>query len=227
MRVRRARGRDFGVRAYRALIAALLIVGSIAAGAGTALATAPTKSAAVPPGYVSTPIKAAAVSLAVPETWLAIDPKSPTAAAGLQAASDKNPKLASLLDQFQTIRSSISFWAIDQGATSFASNVLVLPSGLDKAALRQPAAFETALRQQLGTTATSVKARKVRVGSVNAIEADSDLMVQVADGTSVPAYSTALFVPTKKGVIDVNYTSGSPREGDTTLTTMFDSLRII
>src|SRR5262245_8279666 len=103
------------MRARGALVAALFIVGVIAFGGGTASAAVPVKSGTAPPGFVATPIKAAGVSIAVPETWLSIDPKSPTAAAAMRAAADKNPKLASLLDQFQTLRSSISFWAIDQG----------------------------------------------------------------------------------------------------------------
>jgi hypothetical protein len=226
--LRRGAGEVVEVRPRGALVAvaAFIVVGSMTLGAGTASATVYAKSTTAPPGFVVIPVKAAGVALAVPETWLAIDPKSSTAADALQAAADKNPKLASLLDQFQSLRSSITFWAVDPGATTFAANVLVLPSGLDKSALRQPAALEAALRQSLGTSVTSLTARKVRVAGAKGLEADADLTIKNSDGIPIAAYATVLFVPTEKGLIDIDYTSGAPRDSDPTLHTMVDSLRI-
>ncbi len=208
------------------IVVALLAVASASLGIETALAAAPVKGGSAPPGYVTIPVKEGGFTIAVPKSWLALDPESPTAAAVLQAAVDKNPNLAPLLDQFTTLRSSIKFWVIDTSSPTFSANLLVLPTGLDKSVVRQPAMVEAALRQSLGSNVTSLSAHKVKIAGVNAIEADADLTITDARGQPLNAYATILLVPTKQGLMDLDYTSGTPRESDKTLRTMRDSLRL-
>ena len=95
----------------------------------------------------------------------------------LQAAVDKNPNLAQLLDQFTTLRSTIKFWVIDTSSPTFSANLLVLPTGLDKSVVRQPAMVEAALRGSLGSNVTSLSAHKIKIAGVHAIEADADLTI--------------------------------------------------
>jgi len=208
------------------VVVALLVAAFSSPGIETASAAAPTKGGSPPPGYVTAPVKEGGFTIAVPKSWLALDPQSPTAATVLQAAVNQNPNLAPLLDQFTTLRSSIKYWVIDTTSPTFSANLLVLPTGLDKSMVRQPAIVEAALRQSLGGNLTSLNAHKVKLAGVNAIEADADLSITDARGQPLDAYATIFLLPTKQGLIDLDYTSGTPRERDKTLRTMRNSIRL-
>ena len=203
---------------------ALVAVGALVITAAVVAPAAGAKTAPAPDGYTTTAVKAAGVTFAIPETWLAIDPKSQSSAEALQAAADKNPQLTGLVSQFQTIRSSIKYWAIDAGATSFATNLLVLPTPFDRAALQQPAAVKRNLQSSLGTNVDSLTVKKVKVDKTPALEAGATIRITGADGSPITAYATILFVNTKKGVIDLDYTGSAPPASDETLATIVKSI---
>jgi hypothetical protein len=85
---------------------------------------------------------------------------------------------------------------------------------------------EAALRGSLGSNVTSLSAHKVKIAGVHAVEADADLTITDAGGQPLNAYASIFLVPTKQGLMDLDYTSGTPRESDKTLRTMKDSLRL-
>jgi hypothetical protein len=210
----------------RWFVVALLVVAALFVATEPALGTSTVKAPRAPHGYVTTPIKAAGVTIALPETWLALDPKSSAAEATLQAVADKNPNLSSAVEQFKSSRSSIKFWAIDAGATTFASNMLVLPTPFGRSILGHPATIEASLRSALGDAVESLSARRLRIAGVVAVEADATLKITSLADTSTTAYATIYFLPTKKGLMDIDYTSGTPPADDTTLQTMIKSLRL-
>jgi hypothetical protein len=211
------------VRGWLVLLVAL--VGS-ASGAGVSWGLPAAKPPPVPEGFVATPVKAAAFTFALPATWLALDPKSPQTTTVLQNAAARNPKLSSFLAQWESLRSSVKLWAIDAGATTFASNVLVLPTPYDKSLVKQPNQLEAALKAQMGTVLASLTAHRVKIAGVGAVQADAILEINGADGAETMAYATIYFLPTKKGVIDIDYTSGTPPASDTTLPTIVQSIRL-
>ena len=210
-------------------------VGAVCATVGVAIAlvatTAPgaasTPAAKAPDGYVTTTVKSAGLALALPLTWIMLDPKSPQSDAALRKAVDKNPSLSNLITQWSSIRTQVKLWAIDTAAGSFAKNVLVLPTPFAKAQLQKPEQVESALRSELGSNLRSLTSRKVKVGGKTAVEVDASVPVNTLDGNSVDAYVTLLLVPTKKGVMDLDYTSSTPRASDDVLHTITDTVRIL
>jgi hypothetical protein len=209
------------LRALAVLIAAICALTV----ARTGSASAAVRPSPPPDGFVTTTVKTAGISVALPVTWLALDPKSPRSTTALQQVADKNPALKSTFAQWSTLRSSVKLWAIDAAATEFASNLIVLPTPVDKSIVNQPANVEAALKSSLGSAASSLIAHKVKLAGVAAVEADAVLNVNAADGTPFTAYATIYFLPTKKGVIDVDYTSATAPSDDTTLQTIVHNLR--
>jgi len=211
------------VRVFVALIAAACVL----FGVGTASAESAAKSPAPPDGFVTTTVKPAGLSIALPVTWLALDPKSKQATSELEQVAKKNPNLQSLVAQWSSIKSSVKLWAIDGAATGFASNVLVLPLPIDKSVLQKPASVEAVLKSQFGSRVSDLHVHKVKLGRVGAVEADATASINSVDGTPFTAYVTIYLLPSKQGVIDVDYTSSTPRSNDATLHTMIDNLRVL
>ena len=92
--------------------------------------------------------------------------------------------------------------------------------------VKQPAQVEAVLKSALGSNVASLDAHKVKIAGVGAVEADAILKINAADGTPITAYATIYFLPTKKGVVDIDYTSVTPQSSDTTLHTMVKSIRL-
>jgi hypothetical protein len=199
----------------------------MALAATTAPGAASAPAAKAPEGYVTTTVKSAGLSLALPFAWIMLDPKSPQSDAALQRAVDKNPNLSNLIAQWSSIRDQVKLWALDSAAGSFAKNVLVLPTPFAKAQLQKPEQVESALRSELGSNVTSLSSRKVKVGGKTAVEVDATAPVNTSDGNSLDAYVTLLLVPTKKGVMDLDYTSSTPRASDDVLHTITGNVRIL
>jgi hypothetical protein len=211
----------------RLVVALFVVAAALLHAAGPALATSAVKAPPVPDGYVSTPIKAAGFTIAIPETWLALDPKSSASLATLEATAERNPQLSSSIEQFKSMRSSIKFWAVDAGGTSYASNMLVLPTPFDRSIVKRPATIEASLKSALGDSVESLSAHKVRLAGVGAVEADATLTINSPAGTPMTVYATIYFLPTKKGLVDIDFSSDKPADSDTTLQTMIKSLRLL
>ena len=216
-------GKVMKVRGLVAVIATVLVL----AGSGNAWARSSVKSPPAPDGFVTTNVKGAGFSVALPVTWLALDPKSPSATALLQRGVEKNPKLKAVLSQWSSLRSSVKLMAFDAAATTFASNLIVLPTPFDKSVVQQPRSVVAALKAQLGSTFSVQGAHKVRVAGVAALEADYTAQLDNANGTPTTAYASAYFLPTKKGVIVLEFTSATPPSIDNTLQVMVHSLKML
>ena len=168
-------------------------------------------AAKTPDGYVTTTVKPAGLSLVLPVAWIMLDPKSSQSDAMLQKAVDKNPNLSNLMTQWSSMRKQVKLWAIDTSGDSFAENLLVLPTPFAKEQLQKPQQVEAALRSELGSNVTSLTSGKVKVAGKQAVEVDATVPVNTLDGSSLDAYVTILLVPTKKGVMDLDYTSSTLR----------------
>jgi len=210
----------------RVSFAFVVAVFAFAWGSGVSSGMPTAKTPPAPKGFVITPVKAAGFTFALPETWLALDPKSQQSTVMLQQVAAKNPKLSSFMTQWNSIRSSVKLWALDASASTFASNVLVLPTPYDKSLVKQPGQVEAALKAAMGNSVGSLNARKAKIAGVGVVEADAILKIAAADGSPTNAYASIYFVPTKKGVIDIDYTSGTPPSRDTTLRTILHSIRL-
>jgi hypothetical protein len=223
---RSTHGREMGMarcrRPARALVATLTVAVVVALGVPVAAA----KTAPAPAGYTTTVIKPAGITIAIPDGWLKIDPKSQASADALRSAADKNPQLSGLLTQFEQIRGSIKYWVIDASASQFARNLLILPTPFDKAILKQPDTVKQNLQSSLGTNVDSLSVKKVKIAKTRALEADATLKLNGANGAPISAYATLFFLATKRGVMDLDYTSTQPAASDKTLKTMLKSLQI-
>jgi hypothetical protein len=207
---------------FRRVFGAAIVAGVTAIGA----MAVPAGAASAPSGYTTTRIPSVGVSIAVPDTWLQIDPKSQTAADALQKAADANPKLSGLMEEFQQLKGTIKFWVIDTGASEFATNMLVLPTPFPASVLTQPAKVKQSLASELGSSVQSLTVKKIRVDKTPALEADATLALQSVDGTPTTAYATIYLIKTKKGVVDFDYTGALPPTSDPTLRTMIKSIDI-
>jgi hypothetical protein len=92
--------------------------------------------------------------------------------------------------------------------------------------VKQPAQVEASLKAAMGDAVASLDAHKAKIAGVGVVEADAILKLVGADGSPTMAYATIYFLPTKKGVIDIDYTSGTPPSSDTTLRTVVQSIRL-
>jgi hypothetical protein len=208
-------------RSARALVALCTLV--VASGF---LIPAAVAARPAPDGYTTTPIKAAGLSIAIPDGWLRLDPKSKASAAALQAAADKNPKLAGVVGQFDQLKGTVKYWVIDAGATEFAANMLVLPTPFDTSIVKHPDQVKASLESSLGSSTGPITVTKVKVDGASALRADTTVSVNGLDGTKTTAYAVLYFIPTKKGIIDLDYTSGTPLESNSQLATMIKSIDI-
>jgi hypothetical protein len=172
-------------------------------------------------------VKAAGLSLAVPVTWLALDPKSPQVDAKLQQVVNQNPELSDVLREWDAIRSQVKLWAIDAGATSHAANLVVGATPFARSDLRHQAQVTAALEAMLGSNISSVHVHKVEVGGVRALELEATVQLNDAHGVPVTAYSSVLLLPTRKGVIDLDYSSPQQPSADTTLPTIVQSIHLL
>ena len=120
-RVNRVAGRRAAAWSLSCVIA-LTALAFVSAPAGAKSSSPP-----VPDGYHLVNLKkTAGLSMAIPDTWLALDPSSKTFQQVIETATAQNPKLAPLVAQFQAI-SGDSFMAVDQEGTTFVSNLIVSP----------------------------------------------------------------------------------------------------
>ena len=180
-----------------------------------------------PEGYHAVKMKSAGLSMAVPDAWLELDPSSPSFQRVVDEASEANPRLAPLLDQFSASAGEISYMAVDQANSSFVSNVLVTPTALSKATLSQPLLVKNGLQTALSAMKPSdLDVVKVNVGGKRSLVSTAKLTLASPDGTPVVAYSTSYFVPTKKGVVQVTFSTGTDGMHDETVQTMVDSVTI-
>ena len=175
-----------------------------------------------PPGYHTVTVEKAGVSFVVPDTWTKLDPTSPLFADTMKQATDANPDLAALFEGFDP--SQLTFFAIDSKGTFFASNVLVNPTMLDKSNLSDP---PNRIKSQLnlGPTFQDVQVHRTKVGRSRAITITGSTPVNAPDGSQSVAHMTDLVVASKKGVIEVTFTSGT--DPDETVQTMIRSLKIL
>jgi hypothetical protein len=208
--------------------AARVLAAVVTLALATALATpAAAADGTAPKGYTATAIAAAGLSVAVPDSWLKIDPTSQSAEDALQAAAGKNPQLSGLVAQFEQIRGSISYWAIDTGSARFTTNLLVLPTDYQTSALRQPAAVEQSLRASLGSDLIkSLSVAPTKVDGRSSLRARAKLGFTALDGKPGTAYATILLVPTKRGVVDLDYTGTVRPAKDKTLATIVRSIQV-
>src|SRR5215217_7201217 len=148
------------VRLSRALVVAcavLVLTGLWGSGTSGALVG----RASAPDGYDTKKIKSAGLSLALPSTWLSLDPKSKRTKAIIDAAVAKNPNLKDVPAEFDAIKSQVAYWAVDADAADFAANVFVLPLALDKSIVKSPADVEAMFQAQAGSLASDVAAQPV------------------------------------------------------------------
>ena len=193
----------------------------------SAPAGAKSSSPPVPDGYHLVNLKkTAGLSMAIPDTWLALDPSSKTFQQVIETATAQNPKLAPLVAQFQAI-SGDSFMAVDQEGTTFVSNLIVSPTALSKSALSQPTQVESALRSELAALKpTDLEVVKTKVGGKPSLRSTATLTVATPDGTPINAYSTSYFVPTKKGVLQLTFSTGGDPDQDETVQSMVDTVKV-
>jgi hypothetical protein len=211
----------------RLAVAAVACAAALTVGTAVAAASPPVAGARAPQGYVTTRVKAAGLSLALPRAWLRLDPKSKTWEKVLQRVAAKNPRLQSTLSQFPALRNSIVYWSIDTGATTFASNVLILPLPFDDSVVDHPDEAQSALQSGTGSALQNLEVTKTKVAGGKALRVTYTAPIKNLSGQTTTAVGTAFMIPTKKGMMHVEYTSDTPSDQDRTLSTIEKSIRLL
>lgn len=211
----------------RLVVAAAVCTVALVGGGGPVGAASPVAVVRAPAGYSTTKIKAAGLALALPKRWLRLDPKSRNIDQMLAKVSAKNPKLSNLLDQFAQVRDQILFWGIDAGSTTFASNVIVSAAGLDKSVVDHPDEARAAFGSAVGKTVNGLDVQPAKVAGVKSLRLTYQLPVTSLTGTPVTDYGTILIVPTKRGTMEVTYSSNQPSDSDTTLPVVIKAMRLL
>jgi hypothetical protein len=220
------RNRGAGVRG--AVAAGAIVVGlaamSLGAGASATVVRAASKPTA-PTGYHVVTLKQGGFRIAVPDTWLALNPKAKSFSSTLNEVAVANPKLAPTLKQFSTLAASSLFMAADQTDPSFAANLVVLPVAIDKSELSNPSDVNSALKASLQGQVADLETRKAKVAGARAVVSSATLTAKRPDGTPFTAYLTIYLVSGKGDVIDFTFTSASAGQTDATVQTMIHSVK--
>jgi hypothetical protein len=203
-------------------------VGLVGAGFGRAgaVGVSPASTHSTSSGSHLVTISKAGFSLEVPDTWLALDPKSKLFPEIMRRAEAANPRLVPLLKQAASGFGSAVLWAVDQTASRFTSNLAVNPLPIDKSELNDAAGFQAAFKAEAPQIA-DVQARKTAVAGVAALVATGTLQENSLDGTPVTAHVTVYVVPSRSGVLEFNFATPDDGEQDPTVQAMINSLTLV
>jgi hypothetical protein len=199
-----------------------------AAFAASPASAATSANGAAPAGYHLVTVKSDGFTIAVPDTWLAMNPKSKVFAAALKTVAAKNPRIRDALQaEVASMGSNTQFVAIDASGSDFSSNLSVSRLPVDKSALADLDALKTAFVQGLPKGAQStVEARHTMVDGLSAAEVTARMNLVALSGQSAMVYAASYFVPSGSGVLQFAFGSSDPVAQDTTVQTMLASLRI-
>jgi len=186
-----------------------------------------TVSPTVPPNFHTVEVKKGGFSIAVPNTWLALDPKSKSFNEMLVASAKADPDLAPTLDQFKTVAPYALFLAADQSAATYSSDLLVLQLPIARSELSHPSDVQTVLESAFAGKLSDLTTRTIKVADTKSLIASGNLPVTALDGSQVTAYLTALLVPTRDGVLDFTFGTAAPGDQDSTLQAMIQSLKLL
>ncbi len=184
----------------------------------------PTTPAAtpIPVGYHLNQVPAAGLSLAVRDTWLALDPTSSAFKAAIQRAAAANPGLAAMLQQYGSNASSIKFFAADTGNPIYASNVQVTVLGLSKAALSDPIGAQAALRREI----PDAEVRTASVAGTPGLVMTGTLTFKLPTGAPVTMHATGYFVATSAGVVSIDFSTTDDGAQDADVQAAVTSVRL-
>jgi hypothetical protein len=203
------------------VLAAVFGATDLVAGFSSGGATATAKP---PDGYHTVRVKNAGFSMAVPDGWLAIDPASKSFRDLKQQIAEADPELASFVEQIDP--SEVKLFALDQTNPNFTSNALVVSSGYDKSVISQPKAVKAGVEAQAGNL-EGIEVRKTKVDGRRSLELVATQETSLRDGTSSRVYSTSYFVPAKKDVLQIVFTTLQDGREDPTVRTMIDSVNLL
>lgn len=218
------------ILALSVLVAALL-VGLIAymttrpssssahASSGAAPTAAPPP---VPTGFHLNPIPAAGLSLAVRDTWLALDPTSSAFKSAVQRAAAANPAQAAMLQQYGSNPSSVKFFAADASNPVYASNVQVTVLGLSKAVLSDPTGAQAALRGSI----PNAEVHPATIAGSRGLAMTGTLSFKLPNGTPVTMHATGYFVATSAGVVSIDFATADTGAQDADVQASISSLRL-
>jgi hypothetical protein len=207
---------------------AACVMAAVAVGSSNALAATRTaRNPETPPGYHRVTVKNAGFSVALPDTWLALDPRSKTLAVDMSRAATANPKLEPLLRQFSAISSSIRLFAADQTNTTFSSNLLVLPIPIDTSELSHPRDVQTVLNSVLQGHVVGLETHKTRIAGASALVSTGTLSALGTNGTPFTVHATIYLVSTKHGVMDFDFSTPDSARDDATLQAIVDHIKLL
>ena len=181
-----------------------------------------TAPAPVPIGYHLNPIPAAGLSLAVRDTWLALDPTSTAFKSAVQRAAAANPGEAAILQQYGSNASSIKFFAADTSNPVFASNVQVTVLGMSKAALSDPTGAQAALRKEI----PNAEVHPATIAGTRGLAMTGTLSFKLLNGAPVTMHATGYFVATPAGVVSIDFATADAGTQDADVQATMNSLRL-
>jgi hypothetical protein len=204
-----------------ALASAMTVLAGLPAGATSA-------SGAAPAGYHLVTVKKDGFTIAVPDTWLALDPKSKVFAAALKKVAAKNPRIRDALPAvLASMGSNTQLMAIDASGGDLSSNLTVSLLPVDKSELADLEGLKSAFAQGLpkGVQST-VEARHTTLDGLSAAEATGRMSLVALSGQTVTVYAASYFVASGSRVLQFAFGSSEPEAQDATVQTMLASLRI-
>ena len=224
-------GRRRGLAAWRAVACGVTVclAGTAFVGSTNALAASRSLSSPkTPPGYHTVTLKKAGFSIAVPDTWLALDPKSKSYVDNLDRVAAANPKLASLMKQGAgLVASNAQFFAADQTSTGSSANLVVIPLPIDKSELSNPTGVQTVLKASFQGQVPDLATHKTKVAGTPALLSTGTLHATRPDGTPVTVYVSFYLVSSKIGVLDFDFSTTDNGQQDRTVQTMLHSLKLL
>jgi hypothetical protein len=213
---------------WKILVIMALGCASLAFVASPASATTGANGAA-PAGYHLVTVKKGGFTIAVPDTWLALNPKSKAFVAALNKVAAKNPKMK---DALQTAVASLGsngqFMAIDASGGDYSPSLTVSALPVDKSALDDLDGLKSAYQQTLPEgVLQGVEARHATVDGLTAAEITASMRLTTLSGQAVTAYGTSYFLSAAHGVLEFDFGTLDPGAQDSTLQTMLSSLRVV
>lgn len=214
-----------------ALLIGALLVGLIAYGVtrqpgsssrGSSAAPPIAAPAPVPTGYHRNAIPAAGLSLAVRDTWLALDPTSTTFKAALERAAAANPGQAAMLQQYGSNTSNVKFFAADASKPVYASTVQVVVLGLSKAALSDPTVAQAALRREI----PNAEVHPATIAGTHGLVTTGTVNLKLPDGAPITMHATGYFVATSAGVVIIDFSTADAGAQDADVQATINSLRL-
>jgi Protein of unknown function (DUF2510) len=214
------------VAVVAAVLLALAIGGYVVTKWGTGpagvLDSSSAPSVQAPAGYHLVTLGTAGVTFAVRDSWLALDPSSPTLKEAEQRVAAANPQLASTLTDFGSAASNIKFLAVDVGNRIYGSNVEVLSLGLAKAALADPAGAQAAFRKQI----PDAVATPTTIAGAHGLLIAGTVGLTLPTGGQIVVHATGYVVGTSRGVFGIMFGTTDVGSQDADVQTALHTLRL-